>query len=340
MSILHRVFPLASTSLVACTAQAVPGPGGPRLPSVDIAVPVHGVPDRGDDPAVVLVESGAALPCAGVLLAADVVLTAGHCAAAPGSGSSFQCASVQSSSGTLFPMPLPPSSLRVLVGGDAISAVERARARAILTPSPGQDGCLADIALLLLDQSIDDIAPVLVHPTAAAQGDHLRTVGFEPAGAGGVVTRFLKDHVPVAATSPIALDVYEDGCAAGCGGPALDESTGEVVGVASRWVPADGALAPFDEYVPTDAFLGLVGEALARSTAAATSASGVSLQKADKAPADMGAACAAGVDCAAGACVTDGAQRYCTRQCSADDACPTHFRCEDTSEGSTVCIEG
>jgi hypothetical protein len=230
--------------------------------------------------------------------------------------------------------------VRVLVGGDSVSAVERARARAVITPGPGEDPCLADIALLLLDQPIDDIAPVLVHPTGAAQGAHLRTVGFQPAGPGGVATRFLRDHVPVVATTPTMIDVYEDGCAAGCGGPALDESTGEVVGVASRSVPANGAVAAFDAYVRTDAFLGLVGEALARSTAAATSASSVSLQKANKAPADMGSACAGGVDCAAGACVTAGAQRYCTRRCSPDDACPTHFRCEDTTQGAKVCIEG
>jgi hypothetical protein len=337
MSIASRVLRLASTLLAGCAAEPMPGSG---LPSVDIAEPVRGVPDHGDDPAVVLVQSVEGPPCAGVLLAPDVVLTAWHCTGVLGSSSaSFLCPDVPTGAGDP-PATSPPSAVHVLVGGDEASAVERARARAIVAPSASDDLCLADIALLLLDESIDDIAPVVVQATGAAQGDHVRTIGFQPAGADGVATRFLKDHVPVVATAVTLLDVYEGACAGGCGGPALDESTGDVVGVASRWVPADGAAVAADAYIRTDAFLGLVDDALARSTAAATSASNASLQKANKGPPDMGSNCSAGADCAAGACVTDGPHRYCTRRCSADDACPTHFRCADTTSGSTVCVQG
>jgi len=324
----------ASSSLFACAAQAIPGSGAPSLPTVDIVEPVRGVPDRDDDPAIVLVASPAPLTCAGVLLAPDVVLTAWHCVGAPGPASALP------SSCTSSPVLRPPSSLRVLVGADGASAVERARARAIVAPGAGADPCSADLALLVLDQTIDDIEPVPVDPTGAAQGDHLRTIGFQPAGQGRVVTRFRREHVPVIGTTSTGLQVDEAACSGGCGGPALDESSGEVVGVASRWMLPEPGGAGFDAYVAVEPFLALVGEALAASAAAVANAPSASLQKATKGPTDMGAPCSGGSDCAAGACVTDGDQRYCTRRCSSHDACPTHFKCEETSEGQTVCIEG
>jgi hypothetical protein len=321
-------------SLFACGAQTIPGSGVPFLPTVDIVEPIRGIPDRGDDPAVVLVASQAPLACAGVLVAPDVVLTAWHCVGVSGPASAI------TPSCTSTPVLPTPSSLRVLVGSDAASAVERARARAIVVPGPGADPCSADLALLVLDQTIDDIEPVTIDPTGAAQGDHLRTVGFQATGPGGVATRFRRDHVPVVGTTSTDLQVDEAACSAGCGGPALDESSGEVVGVASHWMPAEPGAAAFDAYVAVEPFVALVGEALAASTAAAGNAPSASLQKASKGPADMGAPCDEGSDCAAGACVTDGEQRYCTRRCSPGDACPAHFKCQETSERQTVCIQG
>jgi hypothetical protein len=323
-----------ASSLFACGAQTIPSSNAPFLPTVDIVEPVRGVPDGDDDPAVVLVASQAPLACTGVLLAPDVVLTAWHCVGVSGS------ASAPPSSCTSLPVLPPPSSLRVLVGADGASAVERARARAIVAPGAGADPCSADLALLVLDQTIDDIEPVPVDPTGAAQGDHLRTIEFQPAGQGAVATRFRRDHIPVVGTTSTGLQVYEAACAGGCGGPALDESSGEVVGIASRWIPPEPGGAGFDAYVAVEPFLALVGEAMAASTAAAGSAPSASVQKATKGPADMGAPCDNGSDCAAGACVTDGDQRYCTRRCSPYDACPTHFKCEETSERQTVCIQG
>jgi len=333
MHIVLRPLWLASSWLFACGAQTIPGSNAPFLPSVDIVEPARGVPDRGDDPAVVLIASQAPLACAGVLLAPDVVLTAWHCVGGAGS------ASAPASSCTSAPVLPPPSSLRVLVGADGASAVERARARAIVAPGAGADPCTADLALLVLDQTIDDIEPVPVDPTGAAQGDHLRTVEFHTAGQGTVATRFRRDHVPVVGTTSTGLQVDEAACSGGCGGPALDESSGEVVGVASHWIPQPGRPG-LDGYVAVEPFLAVVGEALAASTAAAANAPSASLQKAAKGPADMGASCDNGSDCAAGACVTDGDQRYCTRRCSPPDACPTHFKCEETSEHQTVCIQG
>jgi hypothetical protein len=330
--IVFRFAGLAIGALVACSA-AFPGAVSAPLPSVDIAEPDRGVPDHDDDPAVVLVESASTPACAGALLAPDVVLTAWHCIA------DFGLTSSGSPSCAGSPTALDPGAIHVLVGATAPAAVERAGARAVVAPGPTANPCDADVALLLLDQPIDDIAPLAVSATGAAQGEHVRTVGFDDAGAGAGLTRFLRDHVPVVATTASAFDVYEAACTSGCGGPALDETTGAVVGVASRWSPAAGGTTAADVYLRADAFLGLVQQALARSTAAPASAGDKSRQSALKGPADMGSACQAGADCAAAACATVGKQRYCTRRCSASDACPTHYRCEETTGGQTVCIE-
>jgi hypothetical protein len=82
--------------------------------------------------------------------------------------------------------------------------------------------------------------------------------------------------------------------------------------------------------------LPMIMQALA-STVVGTKAAGA--LKAKKGAPDMGANCARGSDCAAGACVTVGAQRYCSRPCGAHDGCPAHFRCEQSREGEAVCIE-
>ena len=334
MPTLPRTHRVLVAALAGCGAGDF-AQGDPALPSVDLAEPVVGVPDGDNDPAVVAIDVGGSSLCAGVLLAADVVLTAWHCAAV--SAASFQCPRAAALTGDPAPALVSPSSLRVLVGADVASAVERARARAIVVPG-GLDPCANDVAVLLLDQSIDDVESVSVGPAGAAQGAHIRTVGFQPGGPDGVVTRFVREHVPVVATSTAQFDADESPCAAGCGGPALDETTGEVVGVASRWVSGNGGAVAFDMYTGAAAFLGLVGSALAQSTAAPVSAARAALQKATKGPTDMGASCDRGSDCAAGACVTDGDQRYCTRGCSAADACPTHFRCEKTAQGPEVCV--
>jgi hypothetical protein len=285
-------------------------------PYIDVASPLRGILDPGADPAVVLLDLDGEGHCTGALLASDVVLTARRCLALP-SGDT-RCPAVENSRDL--------ATIRVLVGDDESSAVERARGRAVLVP-PGDILCGADIALLLLDSTIDDIAPLAASPSGAAVGDHVRSVSY----AGG--HKVVRDHVPIAATSSRELQLSEASCEGTPGGPAIDEVSGKIVAVLSRSAPACGD--GYDVDTRTDVFSSLVNDALAQGTT--SHASGQAKQK--KGAVDLGASCSRGSDCAAGVCAIYGGSQYCTRPCSSHDACPTKNRCMNTQQSATACIE-
>jgi hypothetical protein len=306
---------------VACSA----APSASALwppPSVDVALPLRGIPDPGADPAVVLIDLGGNGLCSGSLLASDVVLTARSCVAPP--SSDWQCPA----QGSQVTKSRDLSTLRVLVGDDAASAVERARGRAVVVPA-GDVLCGADIAVLLLDSTIDDIAPLVPHATGAAVGDHVRSVSY---GAGH---KFVRDHVLITAASSGELELEEAPCDGTPGGPAIDESSGEVVGVFSRSSPACDDSEGYDVDTRVDVFAPLIDDALAEGSLSHAAHQA----KEKKGPVDLGSSCLRGSDCATGVCVEFDGSRYCTRFCSAEDHCPSKTRCMGTQEDSTVCVE-
>jgi hypothetical protein len=214
------------------------------------------------------------------------------------------------------------------VGGARPDDVERARGQDVILP-PGDTLCGDDLALLLLDAAIEDVAPFTVSPTGAAQGDHVRSVAF----GGGV--KLVRDHVPVAATSALELELSEAPCVGSPGGVVLEEATGALVGVVSRSGPACGVASGWDVATRPDAFYALVQEALSRGQLSHAT----DQAKEKKGPVDLGAGCADPSQCAAGACVSYGGAEYCSQQCSLADVCPTDTRCLASQESTTVCVK-
>ncbi len=322
-----RLLPLLVLVCLACAwvacASAPPSPFSTAPPTIDVAFPLRGVPDRGADPAVVLLDLGGQGTCAGALVEADVVLTARRCLALAGADAPCSTTAKQVTSTRDL------TTVRVLVGDGVASGVERARGRAALVPDGGAL-CGADVALLLLDASIDDVAPLVVHATGAAVGDHARTVGY----GGGA--KLVRDHVPVAAASTRELSLAEAPCDAAPGGPAIDETSGEIVGVLSRGGPSCAAAADgWDVYTRADAFLPLVEAALAQGVASHQAHQA----REKKGPVDLGASCAHGADCAAAVCADYAGAQYCSRPCDATDKCPSKYRCMASQQGPTVCVQ-
>ncbi len=331
-------------------------PPGPDDVTVDQVEVVRGVPDRGRDPAVVAIDIGDTGLCTGALIAPDVVLTARHCVAR--TVERIDCpASAPQVGGDRS-----PSSLHILAGDDAATARVVARGREVVAPK-GWALCEADIALVVLDRAIGGIAPLPVRRHGIAVGDHVRAVGYGRAGddqPAGI--KLYRDHVRVIETSDNEFLVGEATCQGDSGGPAIDEETGEIVGVVSRGGPTCEGRDVHNIYTRADVYLPLIEEALRHAAGAPSDPpppgsgddeldGGVEIvpdatarPKKDagahpKKPAtDMGGACRSGNDCSAGVCVREHQKQYCSRPCGPHDRCPTHYNCRKATSGASVCV--
>lgn len=308
---------LASTAL-ACSA-APDAPAVLSAPQLQLALPPPGVPDHAYDPAVVLLAIDGEPWCTGTLLEQDVVVTARRCVEVLQAGDVCPTGSAANE-------PRDLSTIHVLVGDEVGSAADRAQGRQVVLP-PGDALCGADLALLLLDAPIADIDPVVLSPTGAAQGDHVRTVAF------GTDFKLVRDHVPVTQATSRELALAQAPCVGLPGGALIDMTSGELLGVVSRGGPGcspDG----WEVATRTDAFFPLIQQALALGTLSHAS----DRAKEKKGPIDQGASCTSAPQCAAGACVTYAGAQYCTRTCGPTDRCPSTTRCMTSAQSTTVCV--
>lgn len=193
--------------------------------------------------------------CSGVLIAPDVVLTAGHCAT--GQSGSIDCKS------TKLNDLVPPESLRVSFVADLSGAADPSWeffevAEIELLEPPGASLCNGDLALLYLARTVPpEIAtPLAVSSTPVSAGELLQIAGYgagHPSGTGQRVRR-LATEVELVCKGPSCADVGLAGwggeplvapftgdhefiteagaCPGDSGGPAL--ARGEVVGILSR----------------------------------------------------------------------------------------------------------
>jgi hypothetical protein len=303
--------------------------------SVDQAI-VHGAADRGRHPSVLALlaqdPQGTAL-CTGALVAPDLVLTARHCVSYLRS-ETVQCPS----SAAQITGDRPPASILVLRGDDARTAQPIARGAEILAPQ-SKSLCANDIALLRLDRPIHDLTPLRVARGAPSVGHTITAVGFGLTGSNGAAgAKRFRTGVPILKVDAAEFLVGEATCSGDSGGPALDESTGEIVGVVSRGPqPCEGARAG-NIYTRAER---VAAEIAAHATPSAPAPAPTPADAGAVEPAgDQGDACDSGETCASGLCVRVATSGYCSRACGGDaKRCPAGYHCAKSSDAgsSGVC---
>ncbi len=346
------ILSLVFVAVPACSAEReqkfiVPVDGGADASglSVDEVEVVSGVPDHGRNPAVVALDLGGQGLCSGTLIAPDVVLTARHCVSY--SVSKVVCPA----KGPQVGRNREPKSIAVYFGDDTFSAELVALGREIVTPKSDQL-CDHDLAAVVLDRDVENVAPLKISKDAPLRGDAVRAVGFGKTGDDGESgVKLLRDHVKILDVFPAEFLVGEATCSGDSGGPALDESTGEILGVVSRGGPSCEGSGVHNVYTRADAFRDVIAAALAKSgqpspidedagTVNVTKDAGAKPKppKPSKPVFDMGDACTKGAECAAGVCVTNGSVSYCSRKCGGGDRCPSGYWCTKVGGTTSVCV--
>jgi secreted trypsin-like serine protease len=302
---------------------------GPDV-SIDQAV-VHGAADRGRHPAVLALlaedPSGTAL-CTGALVAPDLVLTARHCVSYLRS-EAVQCPTKSKQ----ITGDRSPSSITVLRGDDVRTAQPIARGAEILAPKTDVL-CANDIALLRLDRPIHDLAPMRVARGAPIAGHTITAVGYGLTSSGGTAgAKRFRSGISILRVGAAEFIVGEATCSGDSGGPAIDEHTGEILGVVSRGPqPCEGAGAG-NVYTRADRVAGAIGEHVTPSAPdEPTPDAGSTVEPpADDRGGDQGDACTEGASCATGLCVRTASGGYCSRKCGGDAGrCPAGYHCTKT----------
>lgn len=167
-----RALVLAGLALAGC-ANDTAG----EDPSTDDAI-VGGVRSGPADDAVVYVYSG--VPCTGVLVSENVVLTALHCVAQDIETASTACSADAAPVGAI----VPASAVRVSVGS-TITSLTSYDVRDIVT-GPSRRMCNGDVAALVLASPVRGVAPRAIRTTPISTGHRLTAVGWGVGGVGGL----------------------------------------------------------------------------------------------------------------------------------------------------------
>jgi len=147
--------------------------------------------------------------CSGALVAPNLVLTARHCVSRAVTATPSCDARGRSHNGDHLAEDVDPAAIAIYTGTHVRPDVDAPVARAVRTLHPtGQILCDADVAFLVLDR------PVL-NSTILSMRLHA------PVETGDIVV-------------PVGFGVDRATCRGDSGGPAIDVSSGEIVGVVSR----------------------------------------------------------------------------------------------------------
>jgi hypothetical protein len=310
---------------------------------------VKGIATRAD-PAVLAIDVGGEGHCTGSLIAPNVVLTARRCVSR--TAPEVKCPSTEAH----LQGERDARSLRFYLGDDLESARLVATGASVVVP-PQQTLCEADLALVVLDQDVEGVEPIDIAAGGVAAGEHVRAVGFGKDVADSApavtLTKLQREHVEVLQASESEFVVGESACDGGSGGPALDEQTGDVLGVVARVGASCEGGGAQNVYTRIDAFREIIDQTLAAAAArrpahaphaarhpaarsskrAGAEAGGSKPSKRKRPHSELGAVCTKAGDCATGVCATEGTRRFCSRRCSATDKCPTAYKCQPSSAG-------
>ncbi len=345
MTHVRHLTLLAATALACSGKLDQPDAASPPTPTpleasvaddassaLDISEIVTGIADGGRDPAVVAIDLGGEGFCTGTLIATNVLLTARHCV-------SQTVNTTCPAQGAQVVTNRDPTSLAILLGDDVTTAQVAAHGFELVLPFTGEI-CDHDIAGIILDSNLD-IPPNKLTKAGPESGHFVRTVGFGTLSADGGASpiKLLREYMTIGDISPTEFAVGE-ACTGDSGGPAFDESTGDLLGVVSRSGAACEGPDVHDVYTRADAFADLIAAALAEGVAV-NAAAGLSTAKkaaAGKPPTDIGQPCTTAADCSTGVCVNMPTGSYCSRTCDSQDRCAAGFHCTPV-DGTKVCVE-
>jgi V8-like Glu-specific endopeptidase len=225
-------LPPASAFLCAATLGAMgclklPGPPTPVAPAAfdDGSAPGErlGLPLGVATPEdyVVRVVAGS-VTCSGSLLDEERVLTAHH------------CVSVRSKGPVSLAEDLPAAGVRVELGGDPFAWGE-VGVRAIIAPTCGHAAGEGDIAILVLERRLLGVATRAARLNAPpVAGTTITPIGFGRCAFGSSNGgRMLREGGAIADLYPHTFRLEASICPGDSGGPAVDDATGEIVGVIS-----------------------------------------------------------------------------------------------------------
>jgi MYXO-CTERM domain-containing protein len=248
------ILPPACLPLLAClAAPGAPG-SGPEQTATESSPIYGGVLDNDSkqNDAVVAVKIGPpgatmVTLCSGALVAPNVVLTARHCVSVMNSTQITCDENGVSATAPDFGADQPIANIGIYTGPTAgLGGQPVASAKAVFHAA-GTTLCNLDLALIVLDTNVTVAPPLTVRLKAPVlASESVRAVGYGQNDQGAPVgTRFRKDGVSVlavgstvsASMTPLGSNEFELGesmCEGDSGGPAIDETSGAIVGVVSR----------------------------------------------------------------------------------------------------------